>query len=224
MPREDDLRRGERGDPNEGRDAPQNIAADLLGPDDPSHPASANQREAARRVREITWVPQTFTSCWHMSGKESEDMHRRYIGDDNGVAIFSTVGQLRSLCNGASGNKEAIIAPIRYVDWLTEKMHEHGDYYTMLYKDRERYEYENELRFMIRYIIGAVDGRDAFWGESWPDAERIALPLQTFVTRVRIAPQSRPGYEKTVNDLLASYKFYIPVEWSELGVLARTDE
>jgi hypothetical protein len=216
LSREDDLRHM---DCNEGRETTATLAID-----ESLSEAERRQRELRREVREENWVKQTFTSCWYMGDQEKEEMHREYIGDENGVVFYTTVGCLRALCNGTDGNKQATIAPIRYVNWLNEQMEEHGDYFTMLYKDAGKYSHECELRFMVRYTIGAVGGRDVFWNDEWPRAERIPVDVDRFITKVVVAPQSRPLYLETVQELLKRHGYSVPVVWSTLGTLPRTDE
>lgn len=208
--REDNLRLM---DANEGRDADANVALDSKHPGNDGIDSEI-QRKLRRQVREESWIPQTFVSCFYMGDEEDLDMWHEYVGEDNGVAIFTTVRRLRELCNGRNAAKEAIIAPITYIDRLTDLMAEHGNYYTMLYKDKS-FRHERELRFMVRYGIGAVGGTYKFWGDRWPNAERRPIKLNSFVDKVVVAPQSRKVYKNLVENLLQSHGFgAIPVHES----------
>jgi hypothetical protein len=142
-------------DEREGAVADANIVLDrvLIGrnPDvDPS------QRELARRAYELIWLRQAFVACFNLDGDENPDMYRSYIGENDGVAVFTTVGKIRSLCagdGGFGGGKDAVVARVQYIDYDRDEMREEEFDYPAYYK-RSQFAIENELRFMVRYRIG----------------------------------------------------------------------
>ncbi|MGA8533502.1 MAG: hypothetical protein WB615_05295 [Candidatus Tumulicola sp.] len=183
----------------------------------------AKQRELQRQVYEEVWLAQAFVACFNLDGDESPAMYDKYIRDDNGVAIFTTVGRIRELCEGdggSGGGKDAVIAPVQYIDFENHAMTE-SDFDFPAYYKRSRFADEHELRFMVRYRIGNMHGGYGVYGARWPSGEYRPVDLHHFVTRIAIAPQSRPGYERVVTALLERNHIDIPVAWSRFPRIDR---
>lgn len=211
-----------RQDELEGKVAPYNIALDHMveikyGKFD------RQQRELHRQAYEQIWLANAFISCFNVDGQENERMYREYVRDNNGVAIFTTIGKLRSLCGdgGAGGGKAAVIARVHYIDTDSDPMLESEADFPAYYKD-DCYAWENELRFMIKYTTGTMHGPYGVYGWRWPKFEYRPVVLSSFIDKILIAPQSREGYLATVKGLLKANHADIAVEWSTFPRIQRT--
>jgi hypothetical protein len=110
-------------------------------------------------------------SCWHESEYESEAMWKLYSASGQGVAIESTVAQLRD----SLGNREGLqIDRVRYMDFDHDPIEKGHRHYGLFIK-RKCFEHEKEVRATILL----------------PEAGRgisIACDLDTLVTAVHVSP------------------------------------
>jgi hypothetical protein len=100
-------------------------------------------RELPKSQREATL--RFGVSCWHKSEYESEAMWKLYSASGQGVAIESTIGQLRS----SLGSREGIqISSVLYADFDNDPI-ETGHKHYGLFMKRKSFEHEKELRATI---------------------------------------------------------------------------
>jgi hypothetical protein len=84
-------------------------------------------------------------SCWHESEYESDAMWKLYSASGQGIAIESTVGQLRE----SLGNRtDLLIDPVRYMDFEQDPI-EKGHRHYRLFVKRKGFEHEKEVRATI---------------------------------------------------------------------------
>jgi len=103
-----------------------------------------NFREIAKNGFKI--ATQRFgVSCWHKSEYENEAMWKMYSHLGQGIAIESTVKQLR----GSLLNREhLVIDSVRYVDFDNDPIDKGHKHYG-LFQKRKSFEHEKELRATI---------------------------------------------------------------------------
>jgi hypothetical protein len=84
-------------------------------------------------------------SCWHASEHESDAMWRLYSASGLGIAIESSVEQLRL----SLGSREDVhIDPVRYADYDRDEIERGHKHYSLVMK-RKCFEYEKEIRARI---------------------------------------------------------------------------
>ena len=176
----------------------------------------AQQRKLSRQQYEDVWLKLAFVACFSLEGEESE-YYNQYVGEDNGVAVFTTAGRLRELCVGDGGHgrtKDAVIAPIRYIDFEAQAMDELEFDYPAFFK-HECWRGDRELRFMVRYRMGIMHGPYGIYHDTRPRGEYRPVNLGWFITRLAVAPQSRRGYLDVVRQFLNYNGVRLQTEWSD---------
>jgi hypothetical protein len=129
-------------------------------------------------------------NCWHKSEYESEAMWKLYSVYGQGIAIESTIGQLKA----SLANKQGLIVEsVRYLDFDKEewKMLEGGPLVVVLLK-RKSFEHEKELRAVIT-LPEVVKGT------------LVKCNLDTLISKIHISP-SAPAYLKEVLEDLCAGK------------------
>jgi hypothetical protein len=84
-------------------------------------------------------------SCWHESEYESDAMWKLYSASGQGIAIESTVGQLRE---SLGYRTDLIIDRVRYMDFEQDPI-EKGHRHYRLFVKRKSFEHEKEVRATI---------------------------------------------------------------------------
>jgi hypothetical protein len=151
-----------------------------------------NFREIARNGLKI--VNRKFgVSCWHKSEHESEAMWKLYSNSGQGIAIESTVKQLRE----AIVNKDGLtIDSVRYLDFDKDPIDKGHKHYG-LFQKRMSFEHERELRATI--LLEEADyGKGAF----------VACDLNALISNIHISPFLR-AYIKNDVEKLCSGKIRI---------------
>ena len=129
-------------------------------------------------------------NCWHKSEYESEAMWKLYSLHGQGIAIESTIGQLKA----SLANKQGLIVEtVRYLDFDKEewKVQEGGPSVVVLLK-RKSFEHEKELRAIITLSGG---GKGTL----------VKCNLDRLITKIHISP-SAPAYLKEVLEDLCAGK------------------
>ncbi len=123
---------------------------------------SAAQRKAASRFG---------VSCWHMNEYESDAMWKIYSALGQGVAIESSVGNLRA----SLADRESLqIDAVRYMDFDNDPIEKGHGHYSLFIK-RKCFEHEKELRATVllpQEGVGAL----------------VACDLGLLVIRVHVSP------------------------------------
>lgn len=83
-------------------------------------------------------------NCWHKNEFESEAMWKLYSASRQGIAIKSTIGQLRNSLRGA----KVRIDSVRYMDFDNDPIEKGHDHYKLFLK-RKSFEHEREVRATI---------------------------------------------------------------------------
>ena len=128
-------------------------------------------------------------SCWHKSEYESEAMWRLYSASGQGIAIESTIEQLKLSLGKIEG---LIIEPVRYRDFENASI-EQGHKHNILFMKRESFEYEKELRAII-----------CLPKEKEGDGDNILCNLNTLITCIHVSPYASDYFNDVVNDLCHS--------------------
>jgi len=110
-------------------------------------------------------------TCWHKSQYESEAMWKLYSASGQGIAIESTIKQLKLSLQSV---KELIIDSVRYMDFDKDSI-EKGYRHYVLFLKRKSFEYEQELRATIPLL---EQGKGI----------HVKCDLNTLITRIHISP------------------------------------
>ncbi|MGZ6219873.1 MAG: hypothetical protein ACXWMV_07730 [Syntrophales bacterium] len=130
-------------------------------------------------------------NCWHKSEHESEAMWRLYSVSGHGIAIESTIGQLKASLPNRPG---LIVESVQYVDFdkdFIPKTMESGQLFAFLLK-RKSFEHEKVLRAAIPL---PEEGKGTL----------VECNLDTLISRIHISP-SAPAYFREVLENLCAGK------------------
>ncbi|MFT3838874.1 MAG: DUF2971 domain-containing protein [Myxococcaceae bacterium] len=155
------------------------------------------RREAGRLLQE----PQeddrlhrsVFLSCWHQNEKESAAMWRIYLGSDEGVAIKTSVEQLRHSL--AATPVRLHVGKVAYLDEPPER-----DELDPFFTKRQSFDYERELRVLWR-------------SERESDERGRYLPadLEALVSQVVVPPGASHWFEDLVRSVTGKYGYNFTV-------------
>lgn len=82
-------------------------------------------------------------NCWHISLTESEAMWKLFVGQENGVAIRSSVGNIKSALAAAS--EQVFVGEIRYVNYNDAEFND-VQWHDYCFHKREAFSHEKEMR------------------------------------------------------------------------------
>ena len=148
----------------------------------PENIAQVREREAKR----------IFINCWTIARHELALMWKSYSSVKDGIAIRSTVGNLK---NCYSGNDTIYIAPVQYIDETTKSSQPAGSILNALWfsvTKRNVFIQENELRLVYQSI-------------SELDEYEIPIDYKKLIQGINIAPNAEPWFIDLIKKLLQKY-------------------
>jgi hypothetical protein len=160
----------------------------------------ANMRD--RLEKAFADVPLRFgISCWHKNAAESEAMWKLYSATGQGIAIESTIGQLRE---AISNREDLVVGDVRYLDFDHDPIEKGHENYGLFLK-RKSFEHEKELRATVLLKHPGT-------------GELVQCDLEALITRIHISPFA-PIYMKEIVESVCSgtiAKIGKPIVRSEL--------
>ncbi len=130
-------------------------------------------------------ISQSGVSCWHKSEYESEAMWKLYTASGQGIAIESTIGQLKDSIIDEESLK------IESVTYLTEDdpKKEYGKHDPLFLK-RKSFEHEKEFRAAIKL---KEKGKGTF----------VECDLDKLISRIHVSPLVEPYFTEIVKEICA---------------------
>lgn len=184
--------------------------------------ASRNEQDS----RELLVV-----NCWFLGESESEKMWDRYGGNNEAVAIKSTVKQLIENI-GVQHDKHTHIGRVSYVDYKAHKMTiydaSQGCERAFL-KDTEQFQDEKEIRivtmnFKSKYCVspeGKPYKESEIQGKHMNNFENdglyFAIRFQQLISEIRVSPKADDLFYLLVKRIIELNKFGISVKYSEIS-------
>lgn len=151
------------------------------------------------------FVKFSFLSCWHINEQESAAMWTLYLKSNEGIAVQSTIGLLKS---GIKTKKYDMYGGrVKCIDYDTEVMEgglDEGERYPFYYK-RKSYEHEQEFRLLIQDFASA---KGPSISESiTPRRLGLYVPvdLNKLIEKVYVAPSSTKWLHKLVESITKKY-------------------
>lgn len=146
---------------------------------------------------QIRMAPKTAASrfgvsCWHESEYESDAMWRLYSTSGQGIAIESTVEQLKTSLGDRKGLQ---IDRVRYMDFDRDPIEKGHKRYALFIK-RKSFEHERELRAAI-LLPGKGKG------------VLVKCNLETLVTRVHVSPLIKPFVKDAIEALCNGTAYFL---------------
>ena len=161
----------------------------------------------------------TLVNAWHCSTYESDAMWWLYARHDSGLAVRTTVGDLkRSL--GKVKDDNVMIGRITYVDYDTADFHL-GNFLWLYLHKRLAFAHEQEVRAIILRSPLMIDLPDGTQRVDWTRdicdvGVRVPIDTLQLIQGVVVAPFAQEGYRGLVQDLTGRYGITVDVRQSEL--------
>jgi hypothetical protein len=185
--------------------------------------ASRNEQDS----RELLVV-----NCWFLEESESENMWDSYGGNNEAVAIKSTVKQLIESIGVPHDKHMTHIGRVSYVNHKTHKMTEYqasqGIERAFL-KDAEQFQNEKEIRIVTMnckspYCVspeGKPYKESEFQGKYMNNLENdglyVAIQFQQLISEIRVSPKVDDWFYSLVKRIIELNKFGISVKHSEIS-------
>ena len=175
---------------------------------EPSRERLADQLSMLRRAQLL----RTFLNCWTSEDHESVAMWRQYVGDRDGVAVRSTVGQLME----SIGEFEApiLVGRVTYLDYASQPIPE-GNLFAPWFHKRLGFAAEHEVRAVVQFM----DWTDQNEPISTPYAEEgvyVPVDLARLVNEVRVSPASAPWFVDLVRAVVTKWGLTLETRQSDL--------
>jgi len=171
-----------------------------------------------------------FANCWHINDFESFGMWKVYLKGPEGIAIKTSIGNLKKSISQTNSNK-VTYGKVEYLDYdkesileVYEKNKKNGIYtppFPVFFK-RKAFEYEKEFRIMAMYEA-SVENEDNIMDKllkfklSAKDSIRIEIDLNELIQEIYVSPFAGAWYYELIKKLVKRYGLNIPIQQSSIN-------
>jgi hypothetical protein len=153
-----------------------------------------------------------FVSCWHGNSSESAAMWDLYANRQAGIAIETTVGNLRT---AITAKETFILSKVEYVEHANHANGD-GDVYKSMFIKNKPYSHEQEVR-LVHCSGGPPSGLFSFPIPTDPRAGiNLSINVQTLINKIHLAPKSDSDFEAAVRNLLSEHSITADINRSKL--------
>ncbi len=144
-------------------------------------------------------------SSWHTNEYESFAMWQIFTKNNEGLAIQSTIGQLKKALQ-LDKKHEQYIGDVNYIDYKKDFIPFNDTFFPFLYK-RNSFQYEKEIRILTDVSASnlAID-----------NGLKVDVDINKLIEKVYIHPKSENWYKKLVIELVEKLGFNFTIEISDL--------
>ena len=144
-------------------------------------------------------------SSWHTNEYESFAMWQIFTQNNEGLAIQSTLGQIKRALKAETNHKQ-YIGEVNYIDYKKELIPFNDDFFPFLFK-RKSFQYEREVRILsdLRDTDLVID-----------NGLKVAVDINELIEKIYIHPKSEKWYKNLVIDLVHRLGFNFTIEKSDL--------
>ena len=179
------------------------------------------------------WHKYVVCNCWHQNEVESMAMWEKYHMRNSGIAIKTTMQDLKKSLIGAY---DVFTGKVQYIDDNNYEHHHIQNFfrsdvlfpgkwtYFPHFRKRTEFEYENEVRLIIDsepfirdYMNVPADNAnlEAFLNNEFPVMCEIGIPLDinvnTLIHEVIISPYTQDWVTETVKSVVYKYGYDFPI-------------
>lgn len=154
------------------------------------------------------WV---YASCWHRNPVQSDGMWKLYLNGDAGVAIQSTVNNLR---DAFTTDHDLFFARVNYIDWDNDPVPFDPVIAPSLHK-RESFRHEREFRVVLRHKLWKPERYHPYERPITDAGLPVTTSLDNLIERVYTAPKADSWFHETVEEITEEY-IDVPVMRSDL--------
>lgn len=139
------------------------------------------------------YVQSGYVNCWNLSEYESAALWEQYLDSSQGVAIRTTVDDLKKAIEDSNEDREFRFGKVEYKDYERETI-PRGRIPPMYHK-RNSFQHENEFR--VSFI---TEGDETLGSGVYMD-----IDIETLLDRIYLAPTSKKWFKKLVEEVLDTY-------------------
>jgi hypothetical protein len=192
------------------------VRSDSASLDSRSSEDSAIIREIIKSYHQL-WLNGTGVNCWRIDEGESHAMWRAYLKSDEGVAIESTVDNLKRAL--LPGNYKIDIRRVKYIDYSQEKIPIGSIFNAFFYKNRY-FEHEKELR-LICYILNQKMPEPVpleYPQEIPKNGVNLRVDLSSLITAIYISPYAASWFGDIVDAVAKRFALQVKVRPSIIKI------
>jgi len=140
-----------------------------------------------------------YANCWHINSSENYALWKIYTNNDDGIAIKTTVGNLRDCILHKDG---FCIGKVKYYNYRTENANPNSiSIFDLSLRKRKEFEYENELRLISWFM----------------DKPIIKVDLNKLIDEIYISPFSPEPLKGVVESIRSNYVLIKKINKSDLN-------
>lgn len=143
----------------------------------------------------------TYVNCWHASSYQSDASWRLYPKSNDGIAIKSTFGRLKSSL--AHSPHLIHFRKVRYIRFTKEVIDD--DTRSPYFHKRKAFEHEKELRALIQVLRRDTNGDFNFGKPPFTKGLYVKVDLDQLIERVVTAPLCEDWLPAVTKSVLQKY-------------------
>lgn len=148
---------------------------------------------------------QTFASCWRWGGEESRVFWDAYIGEDEGLAIETTLDNLLTVIEDTE--QKIVVGKVNYEEYRGGRDRFANDHLARVFHKRKGFEDEQELRLVTREQVEDIDydcneGRNFSVDVSAKPGLNIEVNPSELIDGIILAPGTSDWVIDTITDRL----------------------
>ncbi len=144
-----------------------------------------------------------FISSWHMNEFESAAMWKLYLKSDEGIAIQSTLGDLKKSLDKTK--IDVTIGKVEYIDYDKDVISEKSIVYPFVHK-RKSFEHEKEICVLKWIMPPKVKGKPDLSTPNPNLGIEVEIDLQVLINNVYVSPTAPPWFFDLTKSVLKKYK------------------
>jgi len=156
-----------------------------------------------------------FISSWHMNEFESAAMWKLYLKSDEGIAIQSTLGDLKKSLD--KSEIEVTIGKVEYIDYKKDLISEKNIVYPFVHK-RISFQHENEIRVLKWIMPPKKEGRNDLSTPNPKFGLNIDIDLNVLINKVYVSPTAPPWFLDLTKSIMKKYDVKKEVIMSDMSV------
>jgi hypothetical protein len=147
-----------------------------------------------------------YVSCWHMNDDESAAMWTVYLGGREGVALQTTVGELRAELDRGSGDTPVYVGAVTYLDYARQSWGAYRPFNAVMHK-RRSFAHEQELRAVVVRPTWAELSDFGAYPERLPHTTGVGIPvdLDRLIRRVVVSPRAPEWFVNLIASMLRRF-------------------
>jgi hypothetical protein len=161
------------------------------------------------------WPSHVLVSCWYAAEKESPAMWGQYAQGQYGIAIQTTVADLK---DQLLTDRSVHIGAVRYIDYETATMPMGDPLWPVIHK-RDAFSHEKEVRLVISDMSphGATPGRAMLGPPEFDNGLYVEARVDRLVQQIFVAPTAPVWFRETVEACAGRFGVTVAVQQSEFS-------